>query len=198
MQAGDIVALTTRSANFSKAHPLFAKEISKPEMLQLTQEERNIILTRKEADGKTIAECYAATADKDHYGLFVNTVSRLGEEMKADMGLTLRRGDEIKLVGRPTDLDRVSRKLGHIVSSAKLTDFITFALGMALGVLIGMITVRIFGVSISMGTGGGCLLAGLVFGWLRSRHPRFGNLPVGASNFLRDFGLAVFVAIVGV
>ena len=36
------------------------------------------------------------------------------------------------------------------------------------------------------------------FGWLRSVHPRFAALPIGASNFLRDFGLAVFVGIVGI
>ena len=49
----------------------------------------------------------------------------------------------------------------------------------------------------TLGTGGGCLLSGLLFGWLRSTHPRFAALPTGASNFLRDFGLAVFVAVVG-
>jgi AspT/YidE/YbjL antiporter-like protein len=38
----------------------------------------------------------------------------------------------------------------------------------------------------------------LFFGWLRSVHPRFSALPLGASNFLRDFGLAVFVGIVGI
>jgi len=198
LQADDIIAVTTRSDNFAKKHPLLENEVSKPEILQLDEEERNIILTRKTFDGKTIAQCYAETADKDHYGLFVNTVSRLGEEIKPDMNLILRRGDEIKMVGRPIDLDRVSRKLGHVVSSAKVTDFITFGTGMAVGVLIGMVTVHIFGVSVSMGTGGGCLLSGLVFGWLRSRHSRFGNIPDGASNFLRDFGLAVFVAIVGI
>jgi AspT/YidE/YbjL antiporter-like protein len=61
-----------------------------------------------------------------------------------------------------------------------------------------MLTINIFGVSISIGSGGGCLLSGLVFGWLRSRHPQIGALPSGASNFLRDFGLAVFVATVGI
>ncbi|WP_317135142.1 aspartate-alanine antiporter-like transporter [Piscirickettsia litoralis] len=50
----------------------------------------------------------------------------------------------------------------------------------------------------SIGTGGGCLFSGLIFGWLRSTHPRYGALPTGASNFLRDFGLAVFVATVGI
>ena len=69
---------------------------------------------------------------------------------------------------------------------------------MMIGLLIGMIEFRIFGVPISIGSGGGCLLSGLMFGWLRSVHPKFAALPLGASTFLRDFGLAVFVGIVGI
>jgi AspT/YidE/YbjL antiporter-like protein len=79
-----------------------------------------------------------------------------------------------------------------------VTDFIFLGVGMMLGMLIGMIEFKLWGVPISIGSGGGCLLSGLLFGWLRSVHPRFAALPVGASNFLRDFGLAVFVGIVGI
>jgi len=64
--------------------------------------------------------------------------------------------------------------------------------------LIGMVQFKLWGIPISIGSGGGCLLSGLFFGWLRSVHPRFSAVPLGASNFLRDFGLAVFVGIVGI
>jgi len=198
LKADDIVAVTTRTGNFSKKYDLFEKEIAKPGLLELTEEVREIILHNPDLDGKTVEEFYDKTADKDHCGLFVVGVSRLGEELKPDSNLVLRRGDEIKLIGRPADLDRVSSKLGLVISSARLTDFISFCIGMSLGILIGMVTINIFGVSMSIGTGGGCLLSGLVFGLLRSRHPQFGALPSGASNFLRDFGLAVFVATVGI
>ncbi|WP_172811990.1 hypothetical protein [Burkholderia sp. PAMC 28687] len=64
--------------------------------------------------------------------------------------------------------------------------------------LIGLIQFKLWSVPVSIGSGGGCLLSGLLFGWLRSVHPKFAALPIGASNFLRDFGLAVFVGIVGI
>ena len=67
-----------------------------------------------------------------------------------------------------------------------------------MGFLLGMIEFKIAGVPVSIGTGGGCLLSGLFFGWLHSTHQRFAALPVGASTFLRDFGLAVFVGVVGI
>ena len=69
---------------------------------------------------------------------------------------------------------------------------------MVIGILIGMVSFKIWGVPISIGSGGGCLLSGLLFGWLRSVHPRFAALPIGASTFLRDFGLAAFVGVVGI
>ena len=69
---------------------------------------------------------------------------------------------------------------------------------MLAGMLVGLIQFRIWAIPISLGSGGGCLLSGLFFGWLHSVHPNFSALPLGASSFLRDFGLAVFVGIVGI
>ena len=198
LQTDDFVAVTTKTENFSKKYDLFEKEVSKYEFLKLTEETREIVLHNPDLDGKTIEQFYTTTGDKEHFGVFIVGVSRLGEDLKPESDLILKRGDEVKLVGRPAALDRVSKTLGKVITSAKLTDFISFGIGMALGILIGMITINIFGMSISIGSGGGCLLSGLVFGWLRSRHPQIGELPSGASNFLRDFGLAVFVATVGI
>ena len=112
--------------------------------------------------------------------------------------LELRTGDELHFTGSPADLDRVQPKIGYKIPAGVATDFVFFGLGMIVGFLIGMIEFKIWGVPISIGSGGGCLLSGLFFGWLRSTHPRFAALPTGASTFLRDFGLAVFVGIVGI
>ena len=112
--------------------------------------------------------------------------------------LELKRGDELHFTGSPTDLNRVQSKIGYKITAAAVTDFIFFGIGMLIGMLLGLIQFKIWGIPISIGSGGGCLLSGLFFGWLRSVHPRFAALPIGASNFLRDFGLAVFVGIVGI
>jgi putative transport protein len=121
----------------------------------------------------------------------------MGRELPLLGDLILKKGDELRLIGRPKDLDRVSNKLGYTITAAALTDFIFFGLGMGVGLLIGMLVVHLGDVPLTLGTGGGCLLSGLLFGWLRATHPRFAALPMGASNFLRDFGLAVFVAVIG-
>lgn len=53
------------------------------------------------------------------------------------------------------------------------------------------------GTLLGLGTGGGCLIAGLIFGWLRAKRPTFGHLPAAAALYLKDFGLTVFVACIG-
>ena len=68
---------------------------------------------------------------------------------------------------------------------------------MLVGILVGMLSVSVAGIPVGLGTGGGCLISGLIFGWLRAKHPTFGNLPASTAQYLRDFGLAVFIASVG-
>jgi len=51
--------------------------------------------------------------------------------------------------------------------------------------------------NLTLGTGGGCLVAGLAFGWFRARVPLLGSLPAPAAEILKDFGLATFIAAVG-
>jgi putative transport protein len=69
--------------------------------------------------------------------------------------------------------------------------------GLVIGLLIGLVVINIGGIPLTLGSGGGCLLAGLVFGWMRGKHPMYGVMPPAASRLLQDFGLAAFVAVVG-
>jgi putative transport protein len=77
------------------------------------------------------------------------------------------------------------------------TDLVMLGLGCVLGSLVGLLVLPIAGIPLSLGTGGGVLVAGLFFGWLRSLHPTFGQIPDGAQWLLNNFGLSLFVACVG-
>lgn len=198
LQSGDLIAVTARLENLLHHQSLLSEEKIKPADLNITEETRSLILSNKQFDGKTIAECFKATATQAHYGIFIRSVSRLGEKLKAHADLKLKRGDEIEVTGKAKFINSFIEKFGKGINAAKLTDYISFGFGMTLGVLIGLITVHFFDIAVSIGTGGGCLFSGLIMGWLHSRYPALGSLPTGASNFLRDFGLAVFVATVGI
>jgi aspartate-alanine antiporter len=196
--AGDHVATTGPILQLEVASVLLGREVRPPTGLLLVQENREIILTNRALSGRTIGDIHDEINVETRHGVFLTAVKRMGLDLPVLARLQLKRGDELHFTGSPVDLNRVQAKIGYKITAAAVTDFIFFGLGMLLGLLIGMIQFRIWGIPISIGSGGGCLLSGLLFGWLRAVHPNFAALPPGASNFLRDFGLAVFVGIVGI
>jgi putative transport protein len=196
--AGDHVATTGPITQLETASILLGREVRPPNGRVLVQENREIILTNRALGGRTIGEIRSQINVETRHGAFLTAVKRMGLDLPVLDKLELRRGDELHFTGSPVDLNRVQGKIGYKITAAAVTDFMFFGLGMLLGLLIGLIEFRIWGIPISIGSGGGCLLAGLLFGWLRAVHPNFAALPPGASNFLRDFGLAVFVGIVGI
>ncbi len=196
--AGDRVAITGIVAQQAAALALFGREVTPSNGLLLVQEKREIVLTNRALSGRAISEIHDHVNVETRHGVFLSAVRRMGLDLPVLDKLQLKPGDELHFTGSPADLNRVEPKIGYRITAAAVTDFVFFGLGMLLGLLIGMIEFRIWGIPISIGSGGGCLLSGLLLGWLRSVHPNFAALPVGASNFLRDFGLAVFVGIVGI
>jgi len=196
--AGDVIALTGTPSVLELMVAKLGREVSEPNGLRLVQESRELILTNKDLGGRTVGDIHDKANTATRHGVFLTLVKRMGIELPILKQLELHTGDELHLVGSPRDLDRVQGKIGYKISAAAATDFVFFGIGMLAGMLIGLIEFRLAGVPISIGSGGGCLLSGLFFGWLRSVHPSFAALPIGASTFLRDFGLAVFVGIVGI
>ena len=71
-------------------------------------------------------------------------------------------------------------------------------LAVFIGGLFGAITFWVDNIPLSFGTSGGALLAGLVFGWLRSKRPTFGQIPKGAVWVMNNLGLNVFIAVIGI
>jgi putative transport protein len=195
---GDRVAMTGPVVQLEASTALFGREVTPPSGLLLVQENREIILTNRALGGRPIKEIHDQVNVETRHGVFLTAVKRMGLDLPVLDKLELRRGDELHFTGSPVDLNRVQTKIGYKITAAAVTDFIFFGIGMLIGLLVGLIQFKIWGIPISIGSGGGCLLSGLLFGWLRSVHPNFAALPPGASNFLRDFGLAVFVGIVGI
>ena len=110
----------------------------------------------------------------------------------------MQHGDVITFFGSPQDTKRAVDAAGYELPYTNKTDFIYMGVGIVLGLLIGLVVVNVGGIPLTLGSGGGCLLAGLLFGWMRGKHPMYGVMPSAASQLLKDFGLAAFVAVVGI
>jgi aspartate-alanine antiporter len=198
IELGDVVVVTGKLGAVQAFNAALGDEIAAPAGFSTIEESREMILTNRGLSGRGIGEIHDHTNAETRHGVFLTSAKRMGRDLPLLDKLQLKTGDELHFTGSVADLDRVQEKVGYKISAAAATDFIFFGIGMVVGMLIGMVSFKIWGVPISIGSGGGCLLSGLLFGWLRSVHPRFAALPMGASTFLRDFGLAVFVGIVGI
>src|SRR6185369_3041125 len=69
--------------------------------------------------------------------------------------------------------------------------------GLAAGLLVGLLSFKLGPIPLSLGGGGGALIAGLICGWLRSRRPTMGAMPPAAQQTLIDIGLGGFIAAIG-
>ncbi|WP_033107427.1 aspartate-alanine antiporter [Microbacterium profundi] len=197
LRSEDVIAVSGTPEAIVAGATLLGTEVPAPAGFRLVEESREIILTNKALTSRPLSEIHEHVSVDTRHGVYLTNAKRMGIDLPLLGDLTFNRGDELHFVGRPTDLDRVQSKIGYKIGAAAVADFVFFGIGLTIGLLIGLISFRLWGVPISLGSGVGALISGLLFGWLRSVHPRYAALPLGASNFLRDFGLAVFVGVVG-
>jgi putative transport protein len=112
--------------------------------------------------------------------------------------MVVHKCDVLQLIGAKDDVEKASTFLGYAERSTTVTDLATVAIGCIVGTLLGLIIVPVCGIPVTLGVGGGVLVAGLLCGWLRSIHPTFGQIPGGAQWILGDLGLNLFIACVGI
>jgi putative transport protein len=99
--------------------------------------------------------------------------------------------------GSEERIEVLGEKLGSVDRDVAETDMLTFAFGIVLGVIVGMLSISIAGVSVGLGSAGGLLTAGILIGFLRNIRPFFGRLPDAALWILMELGLIIFMAGVG-
>jgi putative transport protein len=99
----------------------------------------------------------------------------------------------------PDRKEEVRKYFGDTVKSAAEFSYVSLGVGMVLGVLLGLIPIPIPGVgTVTLGIGGGPLIVALIVGKLRRTGPLLWVMPLPANIVLRNFGLALFLATVGV
>jgi putative transport protein len=197
LRTGDRIVIGGRREAVVEALPSIGEEMMGNDVADLHAETIDVMLTRREVHGLTVAQVRERANPADAHGVFIAAVTRLESTIPALPGTELHRGDILTLIGAHEDVRRGAAKLGYVVQATQKTDFVFLALGVLVGIAFGHLGARIGGVEVGLGTGGGCLLAGLLFGWIRSRYPVIGSLPSAAAQILKDFGLCTFIAAVG-
>ncbi|HEY9257323.1 aspartate-alanine antiporter [Chitinophaga sp.] len=195
MKPGDEIVLSGRREFILGEESNIGQEIIDDDLLNFPVENVMVFVINKETIGKTIKELRGM--DYMH-GIPVQSIRRAGINMPVYPEAVLERGDNIQLVGYKRDMDRAVTHIGYADIPTDKTDMIFVGLGIVLGGLIGAMSIRVGGVPLSLSTSGGALIMGLVFGWLRSRHPAFGRIPEPALWVMNNVGLNTFIAVVGI
>src|SRR5262249_12231887 len=132
-------------------------EIADDKMRHFDIDQADIVVTQKEFVGKTLEELRASLPA---YGCRVRALFRDGHELPLLPGTELRRHDVVRVAGPPESVRRLSQALGIPVRPTNATDIITLGLCIAAGYAVGLITIRIGGIPIGLGTMGGIVIAG--------------------------------------
>jgi putative transport protein len=126
-------------------------------------------------------------------------VRRYDADIVPTPDLTLEFGDRVGVLMPPDRREEVRRYFGDTVKAAAEFSYVSLGIGMALGVLLGLIPIPIPGVgTVTLGIGGGPLIVALILGKLRRTGPLLWVMPLPANIVLRNYGLAIFLATVGI
>jgi putative transport protein len=156
---------------------------------------RRVVVTNTKLVGKSLRQL----ALNHRLGVTVTRLTRADVEMPVTADLELRFGDILQIVGSNESLDRAAHELGNSIKDLGHTQLLPMFFGIALGVVIGSTPISLPGVPVpvKLGLAGGPLLAGLLLSRLGRLGPLLWHVPVNVTLLLREFGIALFLACVG-
>ena len=195
-ETGDEVAVAGLRTALTEAARIIGPEVGDPSKVTFTVETRDVVLTRWPDHRAAVAAITEFLRASAIHGVYLAGITRDDRKLPALQDASVRRGDVLQLFGKPEDVARAAHLLGTAEIPGPATDFVYLGGGLIVGILLGMITVPLAGAALSLGSAG-ALLSGLAFGWMRARRPTFGAFPAAATRVLKDLGLAMFIASIG-
>jgi putative transport protein len=193
MQSGDVLAIGARRRVLLGGTLPILNEREDPHLLDFPMATLDIVVTKREVAEQRLG----VLAERYGRGVVLAKLIRGGEEIPFDADTIVNRGDLLRVAGSQRDVERVGRDVGYIERPSSESDIVFLGLGIVIGGLVGLLTLNVGGLPLTLTTSGGALIMGLVFGWLRSVKPTFGRIPEPALWIFDTVGLAVFIGIVG-
>jgi AspT/YidE/YbjL antiporter-like protein len=158
---------------------------------------REFLIARKVATAHTLDDLAREGAEARRGTLQIESLQRGRHELPLLPATPLVRGDLVQAVGDPAELDRFAERVGIALSPTSVSSLLMLSGGVMLGYSLGFPRIVVAGVELSLGPGGGCLLAGLMLGWAHAKWRWLGAIPDVANDLLKDLGLSIFIASIG-
>ena len=195
LQKGDEVVLSGRREFAIGEEDWIGEEVIDPQLLDFPVEVLPVMIHKKPYANRKLE---FIRKQPFMHGVSVRRIKRAGIDIPVFAQTMVDSGDTLELVGLKKEVETAAKQLGYIDRPTNATDMVFVGIGLLIGGVIGALAIHIGGVPISLSTSGGALIAGLVFGWLRSKHPTFGQIPESSLWVLNNVGLNMFIAVVGI
>src|SRR5581483_6464582 len=195
LQPGDVITLIGREEELDRATAYLGE--ASAERLEL---DRSAVDFRRifVSDPKVAGHSLRALDLVSQFGAVVTRVRRGDVEFLPRGDTVLELGDRVRVLARRENLGAVSAFLGDSYRALSEIDVLTFSLGLAGGVLVGLVPLPLpGGLTVRLGLGGGPLVVALLLGARERTGPLVWTLPYSANLTLRQLGLILFLAGVG-
>ncbi|MBX7194319.1 MAG: transporter [Sandaracinaceae bacterium] len=195
LREGDLLSLVGTASELRRAEGLLGAGSS--EHLELDREVldfRRIFVSRKDVVERPLRELHLL----ERFGATVTRVRRGDVELLPDDDTELELGDRVRVIAPRARMAELTRLFGDSYTALGELDVLTFGLGIVLGLALGEVPIPLpLGLSFRLGVAGGPLVVGLILGRIGRTGPLVWSLPYAASVTLRQLGLVLFLAGVG-
>lgn len=192
---GDEIVLCGQREYMVNVGNYTGEEVANAELLSYPLDRIGVLVSKKDFVGIPITELRRR---KYMHGVVIRDAKREGQPLEISAETSFMKGDKLTVLGRPERVKRATPHIGHVDRPSVQSDLMFVGLAIFIGGLFGAMSIWIGSIPVSFGTSGGSLVAGLVFGWLRSKRPTYGNISPGALWIMNNLGLNVFIAVVGI
>ncbi|VGF62679.1 mediator of hyperadherence YidE [Klebsiella pneumoniae] len=199
IQAGDLLHLVGRPEDLHNAQLVIGQEVATSLSTRGTDlKVERVVVTNEKVLGKKIRDLHV----KQRYDVVISRLNRAGVELVASSSASLQFGDILNLVGRPEAIDAVAAELGNAQQKLQQVQMLPVFIGIGLGVLLGSIPLFIpgFPAALKLGLAGGPLIMALILGRIGSIGSigkLYWFMPPSANLALRELGIVLFLAVVG-
>lgn len=190
----DIVAVMARQAVHMQLRDRVGPEVDDNALLDIPIETLDVVVTNRSLVGKSLVDLALLESAR---GVFLRHIVRAGQEIPISEVTFIDRGDVLSLIGTKAEVERAAVELGYADRATAATDMVFVGTGIVIGGFVGLLSVTVAGIPLTLTASGGALIMGLVFGWLRSAYPFFGRIPEPAIWIFDTVGLCIFIGIVG-
>jgi len=194
IQQDDVVVVMARQEAHVERGTRVGPEVDDKALLDIPIESVEVVVTQRSLVGKSLADLARLESAR---GVFLRRLMRAGQEIPIAAGTLIDRGDVLYLIGARPAVERAAKELGYPDRPTTSTAMVFVGTGSVLGGFVGLLSVTVVGIPLTLTASGGALIMGLVFGWLRSVYPFFGRIPEAAIWVFDTLGLCVFIGVVG-